>query len=199
MLWLEILKIFQDIQVYMMLSSLKVKSKASIEEFHVVCAFLEVFPEDIYSFPPEWEVEFSINLVLHTRPISMALYRMSASELSELKRQLEELLEKKFIRPNVSLSGAPVLLVNNRYHLPRIDDLIDNLVEDCVFSKIDMWPGYHLVRVRYEDIPKAALRTCYGHYEYLVILFCVTNAPRVFMEHINWILIPIWISLLCCF
>ena len=76
--------------------------------------FPEVFPEDVSEFPPEREVEFAIDLVLGTSPVSMAPYRMSASELAELKKQLEELLEKKFIRPSVSPWGAPVLLVKKK-------------------------------------------------------------------------------------
>ena len=123
--------------------------------------------------PPEREVEFTIDLAPGTSPISMAPYRISATELSELKKQLEELLEKKFIRPSVSPWGAPVLLVKkkdgsmrlcidyrrlnqvtikNKYLLPRIDDLMDQLVGACVFSKIDLRSGYHQIRVKAEDI-----------------------------------------------
>jgi len=123
-----------------------------------------VFPDDITDLPPEREVEFAIDLVSGTSPISIAPYRMSASELGELKKQLEELLEKQFIRPTISLWGAPVLLVKkkdgsmrlcvdyrqlnkvtikNRYPLLRIDDLIDQLVGAEVFSKIDLRSGYH--------------------------------------------------------
>jgi len=123
-----------------------------------------VFPDDITDLPPEREVEFAIDLVSGTSPISIAPYRMSASELGELKKQLEELLEKQFIRPTISLWGAPVLLVKkkdgsmrlcvdyrqlnkvtikNRYPLLRIDDLIDQLVGAEVFNKIDLRSGYH--------------------------------------------------------
>ena len=136
----------------------------------------------------------------------MAPYRMSASELSELKKQLEELLEKKFVRPSVSPWGAPVLLVKkkygsmrpcvdyrklnkvmikNKYSLPRIDDLMDQLVDACVFSKIDLRSGYHQTKVKDEDIQKTAFKTRYGHYEYSVMPFGVTNMPGVFMEYMN--------------
>jgi hypothetical protein len=122
----------------------------------------------------------------------MAPYRMSASELGELKKQLEELLEKKCIRPSVSPWGAPVLLVKkkegsmrlcidyrqlnkvtikNKYPLPRINDLMDQLVGACVFGKIDLRSGYHQIRVKAEDISKTAFRTRYGHYEYSVMPF----------------------------
>src|ERR1044072_7306329 len=130
--------------VVMLYSSTEVRGKAKSGELPIVNEFPEVFPEDVSELPPEREVEFAIDLTPGTSPVSMAPYRMSASELSELKKQLEELLEKKFIRPSVSPWGAPVLLVKkkegsmrlcvdyrqlnkvtikNRYPLPRIDDL----------------------------------------------------------------------------
>ncbi|XP_050903116.1 uncharacterized protein LOC127115681, partial [Lathyrus oleraceus] len=153
-------------QMFSLMATLSVESKAKIEELLVVKEFPEVFPDEIPSVPPEREVEFTIDLVPGTRPISMAPYRMSASELYELKKQLEDLLEKKFIRPSVSPWGAPVLLVKkkdgsmrlcidyrqlnkvtikNKYPLPRIDDLMDQLVGACVFSKIDLRSGYHQI------------------------------------------------------
>ena len=121
------------------------------------------------------------------------------------------MLEKQFIRPSVSPWGAPILLVkkkdksfrlciyyrqlnkytiNNRYPLPRIDDLIDQLRGASVFSKIDLRLGYHQIRVKAEDIPKTAFRTRYGHYEYQVMPFGVTNAPTVFMDYMNRIFCP---------
>jgi len=136
---------------------------------------------------------------------------MSTSEFGELKKQLEELLEKQFIRPGVSLWGGPVLLVKkkdgsmrlcvdyrqlnqvtikNRYPLPRIDDLMDRLIGAEVFSKIDLRSGYHQIRVKAEDISKTAFRTRYGHYEYYVMPFGVTNVPGVFMEYMNRIFHP---------
>jgi len=157
------------------------------------------------------KVEFAIDLVPGTSPISIVPYRMSASELEELKKQLEELLEKQFIRPSVSPWGAPVLLVKkkdgsmrlcvdyrqlnkvtikNRYPLLRIDDLMDQLVGVEVFSKIDLRSGYHQIRVKTEDISKTAFRTRYGHYEYSVMPFGVTNASGVFMEYMNRIFHP---------
>ncbi|GAU42645.1 hypothetical protein TSUD_398500, partial [Trifolium subterraneum] len=192
--------------LFMVFGSLKLEGGAKLEEIPVVGEFSDVFPEDIFDLPPEREVEFGIDLVPGTSPISMAPYRMSASELNELKKQLEELLERKFIRPSVSPWGAPVLLVKkkegsmrlcidyrqlnkatikNKYPLPRIDDLMDQLVGACVFSKIDLRSGYHQIRVKTEDVPKTAFRTRYGHYEYTVMPFGVTNAPGVFMEYMN--------------
>nr|GEW21102.1 putative reverse transcriptase domain-containing protein [Tanacetum cinerariifolium] len=141
-------------------------------------------------------------------PISKAQYRMAPVELKELKEQLEEMLENGFIRPSVSPWGAPVLFVkkkdgsmrlfidycelnhitiHNRYPLPRIDDLFDQLQGAKYFSKIDLRSGYHQLRVKDQDISKTAFRTRYGHYEFLVMPFGLTNAPAMFMDLINCI------------
>ncbi|GAU25208.1 hypothetical protein TSUD_151080 [Trifolium subterraneum] len=160
-------------ELFMVFGSLKLEGGVKLEEIPVISEFSDVFPEDISDLPPEREVEFSIDLVPGTSPISMAPYRMSASELNELKKQLEELLEKKFIRPSVSPWGAPVLLVKKKEGSMRL----------CIDyrRKIDLRSGYHQIRVKTEDVPKTAFRTRYGHYEYTVMPFGVTNAPGVFM------------------
>jgi len=80
--------------------------------------------------------------------------------------------------------------IKNRYPLPRIDDLMDQLVRACAFSKIDLRSGYHQIRVKPEDVSKIAFRTCYGHFEYLVMPFGVTNALGVFMDYMNRIFHP---------
>ncbi|XP_017440990.2 uncharacterized protein LOC108346418 [Vigna angularis] len=172
----------------------------------VVDEFLDVFPEEIPGLPPPREVEFTIDLVTTAAPISVQPYRMSPAELTELKTQIEELMDKQFIRPSVSPWGAPVLLVKkkdgssrlcidyrqlnkltikNKYPLPRIDDLLDQLHGASVFSKIDLRSGYHQIRVKEEDIQKTAFRSRYGHYEYVVMPFGVTNAPAIFMDYMN--------------
>ncbi|XP_050908927.1 uncharacterized protein LOC127122669 [Lathyrus oleraceus] len=200
-----------EAQMFAMFSSLQVDNEVASVDLPIVCNFPDVFPDDIGDLPPERDIEFSIDVVPGTNPVSMAPYRMSASELGELKKQLEELLEKKFVRPSVSPWGAPVLLVKkkdgsmrlcvdyrqlnkvtikNRYPLPRIDDLMDQLVGACMFSKIDLRSGYHQIRVKPDDIPKTAFRTRYGHYEYTVMPFGVSNAPGVFMEYMNRIFHP---------
>src|SRR4051812_49846858 len=97
--------------VFMLFALMDVKGKVASRELPVVYEFPEVFPEDVNELPPEREVEFSIELVPGTSLVSMAAYRMSPSELAEVKKQLEGLLEKKFIRPSGSPWGAPVLLV----------------------------------------------------------------------------------------
>jgi hypothetical protein len=193
------------------LASSAVTSGRRIEEITIVREFVDVFPADVPGLPPIRETEFSIDLHPGTSPITSSPYRMSPSELVELKRQVDELMSKKFIRPSVSPWGAPVLLVKkkdgssrlcvdyrqlnkvtikNRYPLPRIDDLMDQLQGASIFSKIDLKSGYHQIRVKTEDIPKTAFRTRYGHFEYLVMPFGVTNAPAVFMDYMNRIFHP---------
>jgi hypothetical protein len=140
--------------------------------------------------------------------VSKTPYRMSAPELKELQMQLEELLKKGYIRPSVSPWGAPVLFVKkkdgtlrlcidfrqlnkytikNKYPLPRIDDLFDQLRGAKIFSKIDPRARYHQVTIKEEDIHKTTFRTRYGHYEFVVVLFGLTNAPVVFMCLMNGI------------
>ncbi|MCI38868.1 RNA-directed DNA polymerase (Reverse transcriptase), partial [Trifolium medium] len=101
-------------EMFMMFASLKLEGGVKMEEFPIVSEFPDVFPEDVSDVPPEREVKFTIDLVPGTSPISMAPFRKSASELNELKKQLEELLEQRFVRPSVSPWGAPVLLVKKK-------------------------------------------------------------------------------------
>ncbi|GJX01368.1 putative reverse transcriptase domain-containing protein, partial [Tanacetum coccineum] len=136
---------------------------------------------------------------------------LAPSEMKELSEQLKELSDKGFIRPSSSPWGAPVLFVKkkdgsfwmcidyrelnkltvkNRYPLLRIDDLFDQLQGSSVYSKIDLRSGYHQLRVREEDIPNTAFRTCYGHYECQVMPFGLTNAPAVFMDLMNQVCKP---------
>ncbi|GJZ97018.1 putative reverse transcriptase domain-containing protein [Tanacetum coccineum] len=155
---------------------------------------------------------FQIDLVPGAAPVARAPYRLAPSEMKELSEQLKELSDKGFIRPSSSPWGAPVLFVKkkdgsfrmcidyrelnkltvkNRYPLPRIDDLFDQLQGSSVYSKIDLRSGYHQLRVRERrTIPKTAFRTRYGHYEFQVMPFGLTNAPAVFMDLMNRVCKP---------
>ncbi|GJR85810.1 putative reverse transcriptase domain-containing protein [Tanacetum coccineum] len=182
-----------------------------LEDVPIVKDFPKVFPEDLSGIPPARQVEFQIDLVPGAAPVARAPYRLAPSEMKELAEQLQELSDKGFIRPNSSPWGAPVLFVKkkdgsfrmcidyhelnkltvkNRYPLPRIDDLFDQLQGSSVYSKIDLRSGYHQLRVREEDIPKTAFRTRYGHYEFQVMPFGLTNAPAVFMDLMNRVCKP---------
>jgi len=167
-----------------------------LKSIPVVQDFPEVF-EEMPGLPRDREIEFAIELLPGTAPISKAPYRMAPTELIELKKQLQELLDKGLIRPSVSPWGAPILFVRkkdgcpclcidyrelnrvtvkNKYPFPRIDDLFDQLAGAVVFSKIDLTTGYHKLKIIQEDVPKIAFRTRYGHYEFLVLPFGLTNA-----------------------
>ena len=182
------------------------KEGTMVDEIPVVREFPDVFLDDIEGLPPEREVEFTINLIPGTDPISIPSYRMALAKLRELKAQLEELLSKGFIRPSISPWGALVLFVKkkygslqlcidyrqlnrvtilNQYPLPRIDELFDQLQGSRVYSKRDLRSGYHQLRVQESDVPKTAFRTRYGHYEFLVMPFGLTNAPVAFMDLMN--------------
>ncbi|GJX69559.1 putative reverse transcriptase domain-containing protein, partial [Tanacetum coccineum] len=157
------------------------------------------------------KTKFQIDLVPGAASVARAPYRLAPSEMKELSEQLKELSDKGFIRPSSSPWGAPVLFVKkkdgsfrmcidyrelnkltvkNRYPLPRIDDLFDQLQGSSVYSKIDLRSGYHQLRVREKDIPKTAFRTRYGHYEFQVMTFGLTNAPAVFMDLMNRVCKP---------
>ncbi|GJX85667.1 putative reverse transcriptase domain-containing protein [Tanacetum coccineum] len=185
--------------------------RKQIEDVPIVRDFPEVFPEDLPGLPPARPVEFQIDLIPGAAPVARAPYRLAPSEMKELSEQLQELSDKGFIRPSSSPWGAPVLFVKkkdgsfrmcidyrelnkltvkNRYPLPRIDDLFDQLQGSSIYSKIDLRSGYHQLRVREQDIPKTAFRTRYGHYEFQVMPFGLTNAPAVFMDLMNRVCKP---------
>ncbi|GJY53738.1 putative reverse transcriptase domain-containing protein [Tanacetum coccineum] len=122
-------------------------------------------------------------------PVAKSPYRLAPSEMQELFGQLQELQDKGFIRHSHS-PELNKLTVKNRYPLPRIDDLFDQLQGACYFSKIDLWLGYHQLRVHEDDIPKTTFRTRYRHFEFTVMPFGLTNAPAVFMELMNRVCKP---------
>jgi hypothetical protein len=152
-------------------------------EVLVVSEFPDVFSEELLGMPPDRDIEFVIELMPGTTPIYKSPYRMATLQLAELKEHIKELLEKGFVRPSSSPLGAPVIFVpkkdgtqrlcmdyrvlnevtiKNKYPVPRIDDLFDQLHGACVFSKIDLQSGYHQLKIRECDIPKTAFVLRYG-------------------------------------
>ncbi|GKD34969.1 putative reverse transcriptase domain-containing protein [Tanacetum coccineum] len=189
----------------------KKSDERRLEDIPVVREFPEVFPEDLPGLPPVRQVEFQIDLIPGAAPLARAPYRLAPSKMQELFDQLQELADRGFIRPSTLPWGALVLFVRkkdrsfrmcidyrdlnkltvkNRYLLPRIDDLFDQLQGLSTYSKIDLRSGYHQLRVRDEDIPKTTFRTQYGHYEFQVMPFRLTNAPAVFMDLMNRVCKP---------
>jgi hypothetical protein len=182
------------------------KEADSLEVIKVVSEFLDVLPKDLPGMTPERKVEFVIELIPGITPISKRAYRVSRPELVELKKQIDDLSEKGYIRPSTSPWAALVLFVEkkdetrrmcidyralnevtikNKYPLPRIEDLFDQLRGASVFSKIDLRSGYHQLRIRPLNIPKTTVITKYGLYEYTVMSFGLTNASAFFMNLMN--------------
>nr|GFA58689.1 retrotransposon protein, putative, Ty3-gypsy subclass [Tanacetum cinerariifolium] len=150
-----------------------------IKDVPIVQDFPKVFPEDLLSLPLARPVELQTDLIPGAAPIARAPYRLAPSKMKELSEQLQELSDKGFIRPSSSPWGAPVLFVKkkdgsfrmcidyrelnkltvkNRYPLPRIDDLFDQLQGSSVYSKIYLRSGYHRLRVREQDVPKTKVQ-----------------------------------------
>ncbi|GKC96623.1 hypothetical protein Tco_1162065, partial [Tanacetum coccineum] len=155
----------------------KKSDEKRLEDIPVVREFLKVFPENLSGHPPVRQIEFQINLILGAAPVARAPYILAPSEMQELSDKVQELADRGFIRPSTLPWGAPVLFVKkkdrsfrmcinyrelnkltvkNRYPLPRIDDLFDQLQGSSTYSNIDLRLGYHQLRVRDEDIPKTA-------------------------------------------
>nr|GEV64612.1 putative reverse transcriptase domain-containing protein [Tanacetum cinerariifolium] len=199
------------IRVFMIRVMEKKADEKKLEDIPVVKEFPDNFPEDLPGFPPVRQVEFQIDLIPGAAPVARTPYRLAPSEMQELSTQLQELIDRGFIRPSTSPWGAPFLFVKkkdktfrmcidyrelnkltikNHYPLPRIDHLFDQLQGSSVYSKIDLRSVYHQLRVRGEDIPKTAFRTRYGHYEFQVMPFGLTNAPAVFMDLMNRVCKP---------
>jgi hypothetical protein len=163
-----------------------------LEEFH------DVFGKPPKGLPPDRGDAHVIPLEPESKPVWRPMYRLSPLEHLEVKKQVAELLDLGWIEPSTSPYGSPVLFVSkkdgglrmcidfralnkqtvkNRYTLPRIDDLIDQLREATVFSSLDLRAGYNQIRLQPEDAPKTAFRTPFGHYQYKVMCFGLTNAP----------------------
>jgi hypothetical protein len=178
----------------------------SLMEIRVVQEYPDVFLEELSDMPLDRDIDFIIDLLPGMPPISKRPYRMPVNELVELKKQIAELQSKGFICPSSSPWGAPVLFmekkdgtqwmcvdynslnevtIKNKYPLPRIEDMFDQMKGASVFSKIDLGLGYHQLKIRESDIPKTAFRTRYGLYEYTVMSFGLTYAPAYFMYLMN--------------
>jgi hypothetical protein len=183
-------------------------------EVPVVNEFPDVFAKELPGMPLDRDIEFVIEVKLGTSPIYKTPYSMVTPELAKLKEHIKEVLEKGFIHPSSSSWGSPVIFVpkkdgiqmlcmdyralnevtvKNKYPLPRIDDLLDQLHGACVFSKIDLRSRYHQLKIRGCDIPKTAFISRYGLYEYTLMSFGLTNAlayftylmNKVFMEYLD--------------
>ncbi|KAK1682472.1 hypothetical protein QYE76_043320 [Lolium multiflorum] len=197
-----------QIEVELQLNSMK---EVKLEDIPVVNEFQDVFPAKLPGMPPHREIEFTIDLIPGTAPIAKALYKMGPKELKELKEQLDDLEQKGFIQESISPWGSPVIFVDkrdggrrmcgdyrnlnnvtikNKYPLPRIQDLFDQVRGAGVFSKIDLRSGYHQIKIKKEDVPKTSFVSRYGHHEYLVVPFGLTNAPAIFMNLMNKIFMP---------
>ncbi|WVZ80953.1 hypothetical protein U9M48_028386 [Paspalum notatum var. saurae] len=176
----------------------------------IVCDYPDVFSDELTGMPPDRDIEFLIELLPGTAPIAMRQYRMAPIEHEKVKKNIDELLAKGYIRPSSSPWAFPVFVekkdidvkrmcvdyralnkvtIKNKYPLPRIDDLFDQLQGACVFSKIDLRSSYHQLKIRPSDIPKTAFTTKYGLYEYTVMSFGLTNAPAYFMQLMNSVFI----------
>ncbi|GKC31328.1 putative reverse transcriptase domain-containing protein [Tanacetum coccineum] len=193
-----------------LLMSAKASDKKQ-KEIIVVRDFPEVFPDDLFGLPPVPKIKFRIELIPGATPVAKSPYRLAPFELEELSGKLKDLQDKGFIRPSSSPWGAPILFVKkkdgtfrmciyyrelnkltvkNRYSLPRIDDLFDQLQGSQFFSKINLRSRYHQLRLHEDGIPKTAFRTRYGHFEFTVMPFGLTNAPTVFMDLMNRVCRP---------
>ncbi|KAA3480232.1 DNA/RNA polymerases superfamily protein [Gossypium australe] len=182
-----------------------------VEGIRTVKDFPNVFLKELPRLPSDREVQFRINVLSGTTLMPVAPYRIAPNELKELKLQLQELLGRGFIRPSISLWGAPVLFVKmkdysmrmcvdyyqlnkltvkNKYPLPRIDDLVNQFCGVSVFSKIDLRSGYHQLKFKEVVVHKTAFRTRYGHCEFLAMPFGLTNAPPVLMDLKNLVFQP---------
>jgi hypothetical protein len=183
-------------------SKLNQTKAIALEDIRVVQDYPDIFLEELLGMLPDHDIEFLIELLPGTPPISKRPYRMPVNELVELKKQIAELQAKRFIRPSSSPWGALVLFVEkkdgaqrmcvdyrslnevtikNKYSLPRIEDLFDQMKGASIFTKINLRSGNHQLKIRESDIPKTPFPTRYGLYEYTMMSFGLINAPAYFM------------------
>jgi hypothetical protein len=178
----------------------------SLDEIRVVQEYLDVFLKDLPGMPPNRDIKFIIDLPPRMASISKRPYRMPINELAKLKKKIAEVQSKGFIHPSSSPWGAPVLFVEkkdgtqgmcvgyrslnevtikNKYPLPWIKDLFDQMKGASVFSKIDLRSGYHQLKIQESNIPKTTSCKRYGLYEYTVMYFGLMNTPAYFMYLMN--------------
>ncbi|KAA0067909.1 putative polyprotein [Cucumis melo var. makuwa] len=163
------------------ISTMKASKLLNEDTWSILASVVDTREADFLCHRNLWEIDFAIELEPGTVPISKAPYKMALAELKELKVQLQELLDKGFIQLNAHLG----VTVKNKYPLPRIDDLFDQLQGATVFSKIELRSRYHQLRIKDSYIPKIAFHSRCGHYEFIVMSFGLKNALAVFMNLMN--------------
>nr|GEX06793.1 putative reverse transcriptase domain-containing protein [Tanacetum cinerariifolium] len=161
-------------------------NEPKLSDIPIVCDFEDVFPDDFLGLQPQRKVKFRIDLIPKATPVARSPYRLAPSEMQKLFEQLQELQDKGFIWPSHSPLGAPVLFVKKK------DGSFCMCIDyrACYFSKINLRSSYHQLRVHKDDISKTAFRTRYGHFEFTVIPFGLTNEPVVFMDLMNRVCKP---------
>ncbi|KAA3470456.1 Retrotransposon protein [Gossypium australe] len=178
-------------------------AESKIEQVPIVKEHVDVFPEELPRLPPTREVEFVIKLVPETVLISIMPYRMALAKLKELKDAVARVVRSRiysiervnlgcfdFVHEEERWVNETIATIKNKYPLPRIDDLFDQLKGATMFSKIDLRSKYYQLRVREQDVPKTTFRTRYGHYELPVMPFGLANAPATFMDLMNRVFQP---------
>ena len=189
---------FKEANAIVELDDAKIETPFPREVKDMLVEFSDVFPEELPpGVPPKRAVDHRIELLPGIEPPHRAPYWMSTQALDQLKTELKELIEHGYIQPLVSPFGAFVVFVpkkdgsirmcvdyralnkatiRNRYPLPRIEELLDRLEDARFFTKIDLRSGCHQIQVHPDDVPKTAFRTRYGHFEFLMLPFSLTNA-----------------------